>query len=79
MKRQHEKSCFEIRGPQDSRCIKTAYTMKTVCLAYEKFEKFRRPETMSITDYIVEFERLYYKIKTHKMVLPDDVLAYRVL
>ena len=53
--------------------------MKTVCLAYEKFEKFRRPETMSITDYIVEFERLYYKIKTHKMVLPDNVLAYRVL
>lgn len=53
--------------------------MKTAYLAYEKFEKFKRPETMSITDYIVEFERLYYKIKTHKMVLPDDVLAYRVL
>ena len=34
---------------------------------------------MSITDYIVEFERLYYKIKAHKMVLTDAVLAYQVL
>ena len=40
---------------------------------------FKSPETMSITDCIVEFERLYYKIKDHKMVLPDGVLAYQVL
>ena len=37
-------------------------------------EKFKRPETKSITDYIVEFERLYYQIKVHKMVLRDGVL-----
>ena len=48
--------------------------IQTAYLAYEKFEKFKRPETKSITDYIVEFERLYYKIKTHKMVLRDGVL-----
>ena len=34
---------------------------------------------MSITDYIVEFERLYYKIKVHTMVLLDGVLAYQIL
>ena len=53
--------------------------IKTAYLAYEKFEKLKRPETMRITDYIIEFERLCYKIKVRKMVLPDDVLAYRVL
>ena len=34
---------------------------------------------MSITDYIVEFERLYYKIKVHAMALLDGVPAYQIL
>ena len=29
--------------------------VKTTYLAYEKFEKFKRPETLNITSYIVEF------------------------
>ena len=53
--------------------------IQTAYLAYKKFEKFKRKEVMSITDYIVESEGLYYKIKAHKMVLPDCVLAYWVL
>ena len=30
-------------------------------------------------DYLVKFEQLYTKIKDHQMILPDGVLAYRVL
>lgn len=52
--------------------------IQSTYLAYEKLEKIKRAVTMSITD-IVEFARLDYKIKVHKMVLPDGELAYRVL
>ena len=52
--------------------------IQSTYLAYEKLEKIKKAVTMSITD-IVEFARLDYKIKVHKMVLPDDELAYRVL
>ena len=34
---------------------------------------------MSRTDFINEFERMYHKLKQHKMELPDGVLAYRLL
>ena len=47
--------------------------------AYEKFEKFTRPSSMSLTDFKVEFDRLVHQLKTHKIVLPEPVLAYRAL
>ena len=47
--------------------------------AYEKFEKFTRPSHISIGDYIIEFEKLYTKIKKFDMTLPDGVLASRFL
>ena len=54
-------------------------TTQTAYLAYQNFETFKRPETMNMKDYLVKFEQLYTKIKDHQMVLPDGVLAYRVL
>ena len=45
--------------------------------AFENFIKFRRHSSMSITDYIIEFR--LSKIKSHKMDLPDGVLAYYLL
>ena len=42
---------------------------------YTKFENFRRVDGMSMTDYIVEFERLYHLCKKHNMALPDAVLT----
>ena len=54
-------------------------TMQTAYLAYQNFETFKRPETMNMKDYLVKFEQLYTKIKDHQMILPDGVLAYRVL
>ena len=34
---------------------------------------------MTIGDYIIEFEKLYTKIKNFDMALPDGVLAYHFL
>ena len=34
---------------------------------------------MSISNYIMEFECLYNKIKNFNLALPDGVLAYMVL
>ena len=52
---------------------------QTAYIAYEAFEKFQRPVAMSMTDFINEFERMYHKLKQHKVELPDGVLAYRLL
>ena len=54
-------------------------TTQTAYLAYQNFETFKRPETMTMKDYLLKFEQLYTKIKDHQMILPDGVLAYRVL
>ena len=47
--------------------------------AYEAFEKFIRPASMTINDYIIHFERLHNKAKGYKMEIHDGVLAYRFL
>ena len=48
-------------------------------LAYEHFESFRRPEDMSVIDYINEFESRYAKAKDKKLTISDGVLAHRLL
>ena len=52
---------------------------QTAYLAYQTFENFKRPSEMLMKDYLVKFEQLYTKMKDHQMILPDGVLAYRVL
>ena len=47
--------------------------------AYETFEEFIRPASMTINDYIIHFERLHNKAKGYKMEIHDGVLAYRLL
>ena len=47
--------------------------------AYERFETFSRTSSMTVSDYIIEFEHLHNKAKQHKMELPDGVLAYQFL
>ena len=54
-------------------------TTQTAYLAYQSFESFERLVSMVMKDYLVKFEHLYTKIKDHQMVLPDGILAYRVL
>ena len=46
--------------------------------AYETFEKFVTPHDMSISDYVIKFEKLYFKAKSFKMEILDGVLAYRL-
>ena len=53
--------------------VQTAYE------AYEKFEKFQRPSDMSMSDYMIEFERLLSKTKSHGTTMSSDILAYRLL
>ena len=48
-------------------------------LAYETFEQYEKAESTSVTDYLIEFDRLVAKLKTHKITLPEPVLAYRAL
>ena len=53
--------------------LQMAYT------AYDNFEKFKRPNEMSMADYVAEFEKLNNKAKSYKMELPDGILAYKFL
>ena len=47
--------------------------------AYSKFEKFCRPESMSLQSYISEFEKMLADLKRHSITLPPTVVAYRFL
>ena len=46
---------------------------------YCKFEQYERRDEMNLQSYISEFEKLYDDLKKHKIELPEEVLAYRVL
>ena len=41
--------------------------------AYERFEKFKRPSEMSVTEYIITFERLNNKLTATNTVLPEGI------
>ena len=62
--------------------IKSLYTKDINALAYmayDKFENFKRPDEMGVVDYINEVERLNNKIRQFDIVLPTEVVAYKVL
>ena len=48
-------------------------------MTYDTFEKLRRPNKMSIPDYLIEFERLLNKTKEHGCEMPSNIIAYRLL
>ena len=52
---------------------------ETAYQAFDDFIKFRRPQSMSIEKYMVEFNLRYAKLKKHKMPLPEGVQAYTLL
>ena len=47
--------------------------------AYETIEKFVRPSGMSISEYVIKFEQLYFKTISFHMEILDGILAYRLL
>ena len=47
--------------------------------AYDKFDQFQRGPEMTMKDFIIEFERLHCKTKSHGATMSDDIMAYRLL
>ena len=47
--------------------------------AIEKFETYRRPKSMSIRDFLVEFDKRLYKTQSYKTTMSEDLKAYRLL
>lgn len=47
--------------------------------AYQNFENFRRSASTSMADYIIQFEQHYNRLSGYKMVLPDGILAFKLL
>ena len=47
--------------------------------AYEKFERFKQSNEMSLADYTIEFEELLYCLKEYEIKLLPVVLPYRYL
>ena len=50
-----------------------------IYVSLKKFGQYKRNPTQSIDEFINEFERLHNKIKANNIILPDPVLAYRLL
>ena len=46
---------------------------------FDSFIGFRRPSSMPIKDYIIEWDLKYKRLVSHKMALPDGVQAYALL
>ena len=52
---------------------------KAALETYYKLQRYSRPSEMTIADYLIEFDRMTAQLKLHKIILPEPVLAYRVL
>ena len=58
------------------------YLQDTLIKKYEaldNFENYRRPPDVSVSDYILEFDKRYLKTKNLGTQMSDDLLAYRML
>ena len=47
--------------------------------AYKDFDSYRRIDDMNINEYVTEFDQKYQKSVKYEMMLPDAVLAFKVL
>ena len=47
--------------------------------AYSKFDTFKKSGNITMSDYIIEYERLYHQCTKHGMAMPDAVLAFKLL
>ena len=46
---------------------------------YEEFESLKRDKAKTMNDYIIKFESILRKLTKNKVVIPDIILAYRLL
>ncbi|XP_014051020.1 uncharacterized protein isoform X1 [Salmo salar] len=47
--------------------------------AYSNFDSVSRDISVAMTDYIIDFEQRYNRMRKYDMVLPDAVLAFKLL
>ena len=47
--------------------------------ALEDFESYKRPSSLLINDFLIEFELKYDKIKNHGITYPEELLGFRLL
>jgi hypothetical protein len=47
--------------------------------AYSDFDSVTRDISIAMTDYIIDFEQRYTRMHKYDMVLPDAVLAFKLL
>ena len=62
--------------------IDKIYIQDTLIKQYEaldNFENYKRPPDVSVSEYILEFDKRYLKTKNLGTQMSDDLLAYRLL
>lgn len=47
--------------------------------SYSDFDKITRDSGVSMSDYIIDFEQWYCRMRKYKMELPDAVFAFKLL
>ena len=47
--------------------------------ALESFESYRRPDNLSIRDFLQEFDKKHYRIKNHAITMSANLLGYRLI
>ena len=47
--------------------------------ALEAFESYRRPSTLAIRDFLIEFENKHFKIKEFGATISNDMLGFRLI
>ena len=50
-----------------------------IITSLDQFENFKRSPSVDMTTFLLEFERLHGKLKSHQITYPDGVLAYRLM
>ena len=59
--------------------LDTVFKKEAIDEAYSLFESYKRKPEETVSDYIIEFEHRYSKVKKFEMALPDSVLVYKLL
>ena len=46
---------------------------------FEDFKDYKRAEGQSINEYVAEFDAKYRKVEKKKMILPPEILAFKLI
>ena len=77
MSLQHENGVDTLLTKLDTLYLKDELSDKFSIL--ESYEIYKRPQTMSIRDFLHEFDARYHKVKEYGINIPDDLLGFRLI